>query len=329
MKSNRRTAIVTGITGQDGAYLSDLLLQKNYQVLGIVRSSNSSNITSLKYLGIDKKIKFVECDLTDITSIMNLIRKYEPNEIYNLAAQSSVGISFEQPIGTILFNAVSVLNILESIRNTDKSIRFYQASSSEMFGKVTRLPVTELSPMHPQSPYAISKAAAYWSVINYRESYGLFACNGILFNHESFLRRETFFVKKVIRNSIEITQGKRDVLAVGQIDLNRDFGYAPEYVKAMWLMLQHSVPDDYTICSGTSISLREIIHYVFAKLGVSDERLTIDESLYRPADIQDIYGDNSKAKNVLGWKYDLNFFQVLDLLIEEELQSAKSVTSQS
>jgi GDPmannose 4,6-dehydratase len=321
MKKAKRTAIITGITGQDGAYLSDLLLRQDYRVIGITRSYNHSNLSNLRYLEIEKKIELIECDLTDITSIMSLIKKNKPDEIYNLAAQSSVGLSFEQPIGTILFSAISVLNLLESIRLIDTGIRFYQASSSEMFGKVTKLPVKEDSPMHPLSPYAISKATGFWSVINYRESYGLFACNGILFNHESYLRTDNFFVKKVIRNSIEIAAGKLDVLTVGQIDLKRDFGYAPEYVKAMWLMLQHSGPDDYSICSGSSVSLREIIHYVFKKLNIPLDRLMIDETLFRPVDIMDIYGDNSKAKKMLGWKYDMSFFEVLDKLIEEEMKA--------
>jgi GDPmannose 4,6-dehydratase len=321
MKKSKRTAIITGITGQDGAYLSDLLLSQGYRVIGITRSYNHSNLSNLRYLGIEKKIELIECDLTDITSIMSLIKKNKPDEIYNLAAQSSVGLSFEQPIGTILFSAISVLNLLESIRLIDTGIRFYQASSSEMFGKVTRLPVMEDSPMHPLSPYAISKATGFWSVINYRESYGLFACNGILFNHESYLRTDNFFVKKVIQNSIEIAAGKRDVLTVGQIDLKRDFGYAPEYVKAMWLMVQHSNPDDYSICSGSSVSLREIIHYVFKRLKIPLNKLRIDETLFRPVDIMDIYGDNGKAKKILGWKYDMSFFEVLDKLIEEEMKA--------
>lgn len=320
MRKSKKTAIITGITGQDGAYLSELLLSKNYQVIGITRSYNHSNLDNLRYLKIEKKIKLIECDLTDITSIISLIKKSKPNEIYNLAAQSSVSLSFEQPIGTILFSAISVLHLLESIRIVDTGIRFYQASSSEMFGKVTKLPVKEDSPMHPLSPYAISKATAFWSVINYRESYGLFACNGILFNHESHLRTDNFFVKKVIQNSIEIAKGKLDNLTVGQIDLKRDFGYAPEYVKAMWLMLQHSSPDDYSICSGSSVSLREIIHYVFKKLNIPLHKLKIDKTLFRPIDIKNIYGDNSRAKKMLGWKYEMSFFEVLDRLIEEEMR---------
>lgn len=315
------TAIITGVTGQDGAYLSELLLKQNYEVIGIVRSYNRSNLYNLKYLKIEKRVKLIECDLTDITSILGLIKKTRPHEIYNLAAQSSVSLSFEQPIGTIIFNTTSVLNLLEGIRMLDKDIRFYQVSSSEMFGRLTDLPVLENSPMHPLSPYAISKATAFWSVANYRESYGLFACNGILFNHESYLRTENFFIKKVIRNSIEIAAGRLEFLTVGQIDLRRDFGYSPEYVKAMCCNINHSKPEDYSICSGQSISLREIINYIFKKLNISIAKLNIDETLFRPVDIADIYGDNSNAKKTLKWEYDLNFFQVLDILIEEELQA--------
>lgn len=316
-----KTAIITGITGQDGAYLCDLLLKHNYKVIGITRSYSNSNLSKLEYLGIAKKIMLEECDLMDIPSILNILKKHKPDEIYNLAAQSSVGLSFEQPIGTISFNAISVLNLLESIRILDKNIHFYQASSSEMYGKVIHLPINENSPMHPLSPYAISKATAFWSVVNYRESYGLFACNGILFNHESYLRTGNFFVKKIIRSSIEIANKQLDVLKVGNIDLKRDFGYAPEYVKTMWLMLQHPDPDDYVICSGKSISLREIIYYVFNKLHISHDRMLIDESLFRPTDIKDIYGDNNKAKKRLNWNYNSDFFEILDKLIEDEIQN--------
>ena len=284
-----KTAIVTGISGQDGAYLAELLLKHDYRVVGIIRSYNNSNLTKLKYLKVDNKIQLEECDLMDIPSIISIIKKYKPAEIYNLAAQSSVGLSFEQPIGTITFNSISVLNILEVIRIVDKSIRYYQASSSEMFGKVTKLPITEESPMHPLSPYAISKATAFWSVVNYRESYGLFACNGILFNHESYLRTQNFFVKKIIKQSIAISKGKMDVLRVGHIDIKRDFGYAPEYVKPMWAMLQQPKPDDYLICSGTSISLREIIYHVFDRLNLSHDLVVPDKEFFRPTDIEDIF----------------------------------------
>lgn len=195
-----------------------------------------------------------------------------------------------------------------------------------MYGKVSKLPVTEETPMHPLSPYAISKATAYWSVVNYRESYGLFACNGVLFNHESHLRTDNFFVKKIIKNSLAIQRGELSELRIGNIDIKRDFGYAPEYVKVMWLMLQQERAEDYIICSGKSISLRNIVEYIFTKLSISHEKIVTDPTLFRPTDIEDIYGDNSKAKRNLQWKYDLDFFKVLDQLIEEE---SKKTSSQS
>jgi GDPmannose 4,6-dehydratase len=315
-----KTAIITGVTGQDGQYLAELLLSKQYIVVGILRSYNNSRLLLSKYLKKSKSIFFEECDLMDISSIVKLLHKHQPHEIYNLAAQSSVGLSFEQPIGTIQFNTISVLNLLESIRLVDKSIKFYQASSSEMFGKVKNLPITEETALHPLSPYAISKASSYWTVTNYRESYGLFANNGILFNHESVLRSNNFFVKKVIIESIRISKGLQQVLSVGNIDIRRDFGYAPEYVKAMWLMLQADSAEDFLICSGKSTSLRDIIHYVFNRLGISHDCIVINPKLYRPTEIVDIYGDNSKAKEKLSWKYDLSFFDVLDIIINEELQ---------
>ncbi|MBS1557288.1 MAG: GDP-mannose 4,6-dehydratase [Bacteroidetes bacterium] len=317
-----KTAIITGITGQDGAYLSALLLQKEYRVVGIIRSYNNSNLSKLRYLNIADKINLEECDLSDIPSIISILKKYKPSELYNLAAQSSVGLSFEQPIGTITFNSISVLNLLESIKIVNKDIRFYQASSSEMYGKVARLPITEETPMHPLSPYAISKATAYWSVVNYRESYGLYACNGVLFNHESHLRTENFFVKKVISQAVAIKKGKRNEMRVGNIDIKRDFGYAPEYVKAMWAILQQDQPQDFLICSGRSVSLREIAEYVFRKLDISISKIISDPVLFRPTDIKDIFGDHSKARKTLGWEYDLSFFDVLDKLIEEEMHPA-------
>ena len=211
-----------------------------------------------------------------------------------------------------------MINLLEAIRLVNRDIRFYQASSSEMYGKVEDLPITEKTPMHPLSPYAISKAAAHWIAINYRESYGIFTCCGILFNHESFLRDKNFFIKKAIIDSIEISRGQRDVLKVGNIEICRDFGYAPEYVEAMWLMLQAKSPNDYIICSGKPIRLREILGHIFRRLGIDESKIVVDPSLYRPTEIQNIYGDNSKVKESLGWDYSTDFFDVLDLLIEEQ-----------
>jgi GDPmannose 4,6-dehydratase len=318
-----KTAFITGISGQDGAYLSELLIGKNYSVIGLTRNNHSENLEKLKHLNIDDKITIEECDLLDISSIIALINKYKPNEIYNLAAQSSVSLSFKQPIGTINFNIISVLNLLEAIRLINSDIRFYQASSSEMYGKVKELPIHINTPMHPLSPYAISKASAYWTVVNYRESYGLYSCNGVLFNHESFLRTSSFFVKKVVSESVKNKNNPEWLLKVGNIDIKRDFGYSPNYVEAMWLMLQYKHAEDFIICSGKSITLRSIIEYLFDKLNISLNKLVIDDTFMRPTDIEDIYGDNSPAKEKLGWDYTLDFYDVLDILISEELKAAK------
>jgi len=315
-----KTAFITGISGQDGAYLSKLLLEKGYSVIGITRNNHSDSFEKLKRLEIDEHIVMEECDLLDLSSIITLINKYKPTEIYNLAAQSSVGLSFKQPIGTINFNIVSVLNLLEAIRLVKPDIRFYQASSSEMYGKVKILPVTINTPMHPLSPYAISKASAHWIVVNYREAYDLYACNGVLFNHESHLRSTGFFVKKVIHESVRNRSNPDWVLKVGNIDIKRDFGYSPNYVEAMWLMLQADHPDDFIICSGKSITLRSIIEYIFSQMNISLDKLVIDTAFMRPTDIEDIYGDNIPAKTKLGWNYELDFYNVLDILIAEELE---------
>lgn len=318
-----KTAIITGITGQDGSYLAKLLVSKGYKVVGTTRSYNQASNEKLKYLGIEKEVKIEESDMSDVFSTIKIITKYQPDEIYNLAAQSSVGLSFEQPIGTLQYNITSVLNILEAIRMVNPKIKFYQASSSEMYGKVKKLPITEDTALHPLSPYAISKATAFWTVVNYRESYNLFACNGILFNHESYLRSNNFFVKKIIRESIAISKNKQEILKVGNIDIKRDFGFTPNYVEAMWLLLQHPTAEDITICSGKSIYLRDIIYYVFEKLNIPKSKMMVDEKLFRPVDIEDMFGDNSKAKNVIGWNYDLDFFTVLDIMIAEELKNFK------
>ncbi|HSD07320.1 GDP-mannose 4,6-dehydratase [Flavobacterium sp.] len=313
-----KTAFITGISGQDGAYLSKLLLEKGYRIIGITRNNHSDSLEKLMCLEIDGHVVMEECDLLDISGIITLINKYRPDEIYNLAAQSSVGLSFKQPIGTINFNIISVLNLLEAIRLIKPDVRFYQASSSEMYGKVSNLPININTPMHPLSPYAISKASAHWTVVNYRESYGLYACNGVLFNHESFLRSTGFFVKKVLHETVKNKNNPNWVLKVGNIDIKRDFGYSPNYVEAMWLMLQAENPQDFIICSGKSITLRSIIEYVFDKLDISLNKLVIDTEFMRPTDIVDIYGDNTPAKTKLGWNYELEFYDVLDILIEEE-----------
>jgi GDPmannose 4,6-dehydratase len=315
-----KTAIITGITGQDGAYLAKLLLNLDYKVVGLVRK-NSFDFTGLEYLQIKHRITIIECDLLNIDDVSNTLCTILPNEIYNLAAQSSVYQSYQDPIGTFKFNTLSVFNLIESIKKNNLNTKMYQASSSEMFGRVKNLPITETSLIHPISPYAISKVSAHYTCVNYRENYGMFISSGILFNHESYLRKNNFFVKKVIQESLEISLKKKSVLKVGNIDIKRDFGFAEKYVEAMYLMLQQGNPSDFLICSGQSISLREIIYYVFEKFNISKDLCIIDKNFYRPSDIEDIYGDNEKAKKELKWNYDLNFYEVLDLLIEEEIKN--------
>lgn len=313
------TAIITGITGQDGSYLAKLLVDNGYEVIGLVRSYPNINNRGLEYLGVKDKVRLVECDLTDLSQVISIVRDIHPDEIYNLAAQSSVSLSFHQPIGTISFNIISVLNLLETIRLIKPDCKFYQASSSEIFGAANALPIHEDDSINPISPYSISKATAHWITKNYREAYGLYSCNGILFNHESYLRNGNFFVKKVIRESIRIRRGETSTLEVGNIDVKRDFGWAPRYVEAMHLMLQQEKPNDFIICSNQSMSLRTIVEFVFTELEISMDRLVIDSALHRPTEIPDIYGSSTKARTLLGWEYDMSFLDVLKILIEEEL----------
>lgn len=320
-----KTALITGVTGQDGPYLSKFLLEKDYKVIGTVRSYRCLNKNSFVYLGIQNEIIIEELDLADMANIIKIIQKYQPDEIYNLAAQSSVGLSYSQPIGTFSFNTVSVNNLLESVRIFTPKTKLYQASSSEMYGKVDSLPIKVETPMHPVSPYGVSKMAAYFMVKVYRESYGIFASNGILFNHESFLRSDNFFIKKVIRDSIAIKKGQLAYLKVGNLDIKRDFGFAPMYVEAMWKMLQLGTSDDFIICSGEAILLRDIVEYIFEKMHLDRKLIIEDESLFRPNEIEEIYGDNSKAKEILKWDYEYPFFDVIDMLIEEELAFEKDM----
>lgn len=318
-----KTALITGVTGQDGAYLAKLLLEKGYEVIGTVRSYRCTSRNNFKYLGIDDDIIIEELELLDMANIIRLLQKYKIDEIYNLAAQSSVGLSFSQPIGTFSFNTMSVNNLLETIRLFSPNTKLYQASSSEMYGQVTNMPIAINTPMHPISPYGISKMSAYFMVTTYRESYKLFTSNGILFNHESFLRSDNFFIKKIIKNAIKIKNNELQNLRVGDLNIKRDFGYAPKYVEAMWKLLQQDVAGDYIICSGKSILLRDIIEYIFDKLNLNKKLIIEDKKLFRPNEIENIYGDNTRAKQDLNWEYEYSFFDVLDLLIDEELRYGK------
>ena len=285
-----KTALVSGITGQDGAYLAKLLVDKGYKVYGLIRSLTGSSTYRLQYLGVRQQIDLVECDLQDLSQVIKIILETKPSEIYNLAAQSSVSLSFKQPIGTIQFNINSVVNILEAIRLINPAIRFYQASSSEMFGKIEELPITENSKLHPLSPYAISKVAAHHITINYRESYNLYACCGILFNHESYLRGDSFIVKKALVAAFDISSGKKAFIEFGNLGVKRDFGFSPKYVEAMWLMLQQEKPDDFVICSGKSVYLQDVVNYIFTKLNVPLSAIRTNDGFLRPTDITDIYG---------------------------------------
>lgn len=316
-----KTALITGISGQDGAYLSQLLLNDGYKIIGLVRSHSDTDLKGLHYLGIADKIRIEECDLADFSQVIKIIEQYQPAEIYNLAAQSSVSLSFKQPIGTFSFNTLSVFNLLEAIKMVNSKIKFYQASSSEMFGSINHLPITEDAEFHPKSPYAISKAAAHWTCVNYKESYGMYVCCGILFNHESYLRNKNFFVKKVLQDAIEIKYNKRDVLEVGNLDIKRDFGYAPKFVEAMYLMMQKNKPANYLICSGRSVSLRHIVNIVFENLNIDKSKIKISEALYRPAEIEDIYGNPEKAKKELGWQYDMSIEDIIEVLLKEEIDN--------
>jgi GDPmannose 4,6-dehydratase len=316
-----KTALITGITGQDGPYLTEFLLSKNYRVVGFTPDYSEFQMKNLKYLGLKEKIELHAANLLDLSNIIRILEKSKPDEIYHLAAQSSVGLSFEQPIGTLEFNIISTANMLEAIRIINPKIRFYNASSSEMYGNVSRdqLPVREDSVLQPVSPYGISKAAAHWITINYRQAYGLYSTCGILFNHESALRGENFVTKKILRTAIKIKRGIEKELVLGNINISRDWGYAPEFVKAMWLMLQQKKPDDFVICSGEHRSLEEFVKSIFSKLDLSYEKhVKLDKKEYRPLDLSIIFGDNSKAKKILNWNYEIKFEDLVERLIKDE-----------
>ena len=315
-----KVAIIIGVTSQDGIYLSKLLIDKGYKVIGTIRSYRLLDLTNFHSIGVkSSEIKIEELDLMDMANVIRFIKKFQPDEIYNLAAQSSVDLSFKQSIGTFSFNTNSVNNLLESIKLVSPEVRLYQASSSEMYGRVESLPIKISTPMRPISPYAISKMASYFMVKTYRESYNIFASNGVLFNHESPFRANNFFTKKIINGAFAIKDGKQDCLEVGNLAIRRDFGYAKNYTEAMWKLMQQDKPMDLIICSGKSILLRDVVEYVFERLNIDKSLIIEKKELFRPNEIYDIYGDNSEAKKILGWEYDLSFFKVLDILIDDEI----------
>jgi len=297
-----RKALICGISGQDGAYLSEFLLSKGYEVFGGSRDATTNNFGNLKRLNIFNQVQLVSINLTDFRSTLQTINKIRPDEIYNLSGQSSVGLSFEQPIETFESICIGTLNILEAIRFCDTSIKFYNAGSSECFGNSPTEMCDENTLFKPKSPYGIAKASAHWQVVNYREAYNLFTVNGILFNHESPLRPDRFVTQKVIKSVTEIAAGKLKKLEVGNIDIVRDWGWAPDYVQAMWAMLQQETPDDFVISTGKGHSLKEFIGMAFncANLKMEDY-LNINQSLFRPTDLQCVVGNPQKARKILGW----------------------------
>jgi GDPmannose 4,6-dehydratase len=317
--NNSKRALICGVSGQDGAYLARLLLSKGYEVYGTSRDAQMSSFRNFRTLGIDGKVRLESMAVTDFRSVLQAIIKTNPHEIYNLAGQSSVGLSFQQPVETLDSISVGTLNILEAIRFVDKPIRLYNASSGECFGDTQGRAATEETPFRPRSPYAVAKAAAFWELANYREAYGLFACSGILYNHESPLRPERFVTRKIVATASRIAAGSREKLRLGNLDIERDWGWAPEYVEAMWMMLQQQSPRDYVIATGEANKLADFVSAAFSEFGLSaSEHLEIDPSLMRPTDISRGLGDPSLAASLLGWKAKYRMRDVVRKMVEGE-----------
>ncbi len=320
-----KKALVTGITGQDGSYLAELLLEKGYEVHGIIRRSSSFNTSRIDHLYCDPSIYGVRLflhygDLTDSAALARLLARLQPDEIYNLGAQSHVRVSFDIPEYTGDVTGQGTLRLLEAIREIGLRPRFYQAGSSEMFGLVQAVPQSETTPFYPRSPYAAAKVYAHWVTVNYRESYGLFACNGILFNHESPRRGETFVTRKVTRAVARIKAGVQDTLVMGNLDSKRDWGYAKEYVEAMWRMLQQDEPDDYVVATGETHSVEEFVELAFARVGLDwREHVTFDERYLRPTEVDLLLGDASKAKAKLGWTPQTTFHDLVNLMVDADI----------
>jgi GDPmannose 4,6-dehydratase len=333
-----KRALITGIRGQDGAYLAKLLLEKGYEVWGADRRSGSGDYWRLKELGIEKEINFIYLDLLEFSNILRVIEKVQPDEIYNLAAQSFVSVSFEQPLLTAEIDALGPLRILEAIRTINPKIKYYQASTSEMFGKVQEIPQTERTPFYPRSPYGVAKLFGHWITVNYREAYNIFACSGILFNHESPLRGIEFVTRKITYTLARIKYGFEEKLILGNLNAKRDWGYAPEYVEAMWLMLQQEIPDDYVIATGETHSVREFVEKAAEIAGFQIEWqgkgleekgidkktgkviVEISPEFYRPAEVDILIGDASKARKKLGWYPRTSFEELVRIMMEADLE---------
>jgi GDPmannose 4,6-dehydratase len=313
-----RRALVTGITGQDGSYLAEFLLDQGYQVWGVTRRTSSHRFERIAHL--EGQVQLVSADLLDQSSLASVLAEVRPHEVYNLAAQSFVPTSWSQPVLTAEFTAVGVTRLLEALRSVDPGIRFYQASSSEMFGKVRRVPQDEETPFHPRSPYGVAKCYGHWITVNYRESYDLFACSGILFNHESPRRGLEFVTRKVTDGAARIALGLASELRLGNLDAKRDWGFAGDYVEAMWLMLQQPEPDDYVIATGETHAVRELVEIAFARAGLEwQKHVVVDPKLVRPAEVDLLLGDAGKARERLGWKPRVSFRELVEMMVDADL----------
>ncbi len=316
----QKKALICGVSGQDGAYLAQLLLKKGYSVCGTSRDAQISSFSNLQRLGIREQVKVTSMSLTDFRSVLQVLKKVEPDEIYNLAGQSSVGLSFDQPVETLESIATGTLNLLEAIRFTEAPIRLYNAGSSECFGDIGDRAADETTPFQPRSPYAVAKSTAFWEVANYREAYNLFACSGILFNHESPLRPQRFVTQKIVAAACRIAKGSTETLYLGNTQIQRDWGWAPEYVEAMYLMLQQDQPDDYVIATGSSYSLMEFVAATFDCVGLKwQDHVVTDESLLRPTDLAISRGNPRKAKEILGWQAQYRTPEIVAMMVQERM----------
>ncbi len=321
--SRAKRALITGVTGQDGSYLAELLLDHGYEVVGMVRRSSTVNFERIAH--IQDRLTIVPGDLLDEGSLISVLRDHRPTEVYNLAAQSFVQTSWSQPVLTGETTALGVTRLLDAIRTVDPEIRFYQASSSEMFGKVVEVPQRESTPFYPRSPYGVAKVYGHWITVNYRESYGLFACSGMLFNHESPRRGLEFVTRKVTHAVARIACGLQDDLPLGNLDAQRDWGYAPDYVRAMWLMLQQDSPDDYVVATGETHSVRELCQLAFAAADLDWEKyVVVDERFLRPAEVDLLVGDPAKAGERLGWERTVDFAGLVGVMVEADLALVRS-----
>jgi len=323
-----KKALITGITGQDGSYLAELLLDKGYQVWGIMRRSSSFHTGRIDHLYQDlheqPRLRLVYGDLTDGNNLSKIVNDVKPDEVYNLGAQSHVRVSFDMPIYTVDTDGLGTLRLLEAVRTADKPAKFYQASSSEMYGKVVEKPQTENTPFYPRSPYGCAKVYSFWQTVNYREAYGLFACNGILFNHESPRRGETFVTRKITRAATRIKLGLQDKLYLGNLDAKRDWGFAGDYVEAMWLMLQQEKPDDFVVATGQTHSVREFVEEVFGYLDLDWQKyVEIDPRYFRPTEVDYLEGDASKARQALGWEPRVSFKELARMMTDSDMKSAE------